>query len=110
MGDLVPRSQLSNQVMKGIGGIGGGILLMALSGVISGPVGWIAAGVLGVIGLGLTLSKKEKKAGMATLGVAAVTALAGIFFPGLIWVAGAGLIIFGGFSIYKFIKNMQKRM
>jgi hypothetical protein len=69
MSDMVPRNQMTKEAMRGAVGVGGGIVALALAGVL----GWIPL-VGGLLGLG-----------------------------------GVGLLVYGGFNLYKFIKNLQKR-
>jgi hypothetical protein len=42
-------------------------------------------------------------------GVLTPIPLLGWILGGLLGIGGVGMIIYGGFSLYKFIKNMQKR-
>ncbi|RPJ09322.1 MAG: hypothetical protein EHM28_01860 [Spirochaetaceae bacterium] len=111
MGELVARNEMSKQLIKGVGGVGAGIALWIVSGLLQGPWLWIAAGVCGVIGIGMLISKSDKKAGMAMLGAGALVAVAivGGLVPWLLPVAGIGLIALGGYSIFKFFSNLKKR-
>lgn len=118
MGEIVSRNELSNQLMKGVGGIGAGIALLILLPVITGPVGIIAGGVLMLAGLVLSASKTQRKAGAVSLGAGIITlatALAlhipviGPILRVAGWIAGFGLIAAGGFSLFKFFKNMKSR-
>jgi hypothetical protein len=113
MGELVPRKDMVKQAMMGIGGIGGGIAIFLLGGLPWIP-GLIVGGIVAVIGLALSSSKKDRTAGLMTLGAGALLAISKI--PGIgpvagfiLAVAGIGLLVVGGLSIYKFIKNLNAR-
>ena len=117
MGELATRSEMTKSLMNGVGGVGAGIGLLIIAGIASSPVLWIAAGVCAVIGLGMVLTKRQKKAGAVMIGAAAVvgaaglvTALLGAVVPWLVPVAGIGLIALGGFSLFKFFSNLKNRM
>ena len=112
MGELATRSEMSKQLMNGVGGVGAGVGLLIVSALASSPVLWVAAGICGVIGIGMILSKTQKKAGVAMVGAAALVGVAGLASAVLGWlvpVAGIGLIGLGIFSLYKYFKNMKKR-
>jgi len=114
MGEIVSRNELSNQLMKGVGGIGAGIALFLLLPVVGGPVGFIAAGVLLLAGLILSASKTQRKAGAVSLGAGIITGAVAILqntpiIKHLFWLAPIGLIIAGGISLFKFFKNMKSR-
>jgi len=115
MGELVPRKDMVKQALMGIGGIGGGIAIWALSGL---PMlaGIIVGGIIGVIGLALSSSSKDRTAGLITLGAGALLAISKIPIPFLhgisgfiLGVAGLGLLVVGGISLFKFIKNLNAR-
>jgi hypothetical protein len=118
MGEIVSRNELSNQLMKGVGGVGAGIGLLIILPWVAGPVGFIAGGILALAGLIFSGSKTQRKAGAVTLGAGIITlatALAlnipviGPILGVAGWVAGFGLIAAGGFSLFKFFKNMKAR-
>jgi hypothetical protein len=116
MGEIVPRSEMTKSLMNGVGGVGAGVGLLIVAGLVNSPVIWVAAGVCGVIGIGMVISKKQKKAGVVMLGAAAVvggagliTALLGAVVPWLVPIAGIGLIALGGYSIFKFFANLKSR-
>jgi hypothetical protein len=114
MGEIVSRNELSNQLMKGVGGVGAGIGLLILLPWVAGVPGLIAASILGLIGLILSASKTQRKAGAVAIGAAVVTGAVAILqkvpiINSLFWIAPIGLIIAGGFSLYKFFKNMKAR-
>ncbi|MBN1524204.1 MAG: hypothetical protein JW904_06980 [Spirochaetales bacterium] len=111
MGELVSRNEMSKQLMNGVGGVGAGIGLLIINGLSGTVIPWIAAGVLGVIGIGMLLSKSQKKAGVVLLGagaVAGIAIVANLFNP-LFWLAGLGLMGLGVYSIIKFFINLKKR-
>lgn len=113
MGELVSRSELTKSFMNGVGGIGAGLGLLIINAIASSPVMWVAAGVCGVIGLGMLISKSQKKAGAAMLVAGALAGIAGIASLGVGWlvvIAGVGLIGLGGYSLFKFVSNLKKRM
>lgn len=113
MGELVPRKEMVKQAMMGIGGIGGGIAIFLLGG-LPWLAGMIAGGIIAVIGLALSSTKKDRTAGLMTLGAGALLAISKIPAIGglagfILGVAGIGLLVVGGISIYKFIKNLNAR-
>ena len=118
MGEIVSRNELSNQLLKGVGGIGAGIALLILLPWVAGLPGLIAGGILTLAGLVVRASQTQRKAGAVALGAGIITGVAaGILMIAekiplireLFWIAPIGLIIAGGFSIYKFFKNMKVR-
>lgn len=112
MGELAPRSELTKNFMNGVGGIGAGVGLLIVTSLAQAPIFWVAAGICGVIGIGMVISKTQKKAGVALIAAAAIAAVAGFVLPALGWlgwIAGIGLIGLGGFSLFKFFSNMKKR-
>jgi hypothetical protein len=113
MGELVPRKELVKQAMYGIGGVGGGIILLALGGLTFWP-GVIIGGLIGIVGLAISASKKDRGAGLVVAGAGLVYALSRIpflkFIAGpLFWIGGIGLIAVGAYQAYKFIKNLNAR-
>jgi hypothetical protein len=118
MGEIVSRNELSNQLMKGVGGIGAGIGLLIVLPVIAGPIGYIAGGVLLLAGLVLSASKSQRKAAAVSLGAGIITLATALLLNTPIigpilnvakWIASFGLIAAGGFSLFKFFKNMKSR-
>jgi hypothetical protein len=116
MSEIVPRSQLTRQGVKGVGAVAGGVGLIVLSSL--GPVlGLIAGGVLTVVGLSLSGSKSDRTAGIVTAGAGIVTAISGLshilkFLPPLgwlMWVPGIGLIALGAVSFIRFLRGMKTR-
>ncbi len=112
MGELVPRKTLVKQALKGIGGIGGGIALLALSGA-TGLFGIVMGAIVTVIGLAVSTSKEDRLAGAVTVGAGALTLIAGLGLTGiaapLMWVGGGALLISGILSLINFIKNLNAR-
>ncbi len=114
MGDLVPRKTLVNQFLVAAGGIAGGIVTLAVAGAGFIP-GLIIGGIIGVIGLAVTSSEENRVAGLVALGAGALVVLSKIpllsmLAAPLLVIGGLGLLALGGFSLFKFIKNMAKRM
>ncbi len=115
MGDLVPRDQLVKQGMKGIAGVGGGIGLLVLTGISAHPIaGLIAGGVVAVAGAVIGSSPEDRRAGMVTVGAGLATVVASLPVIGplvhwLLPVAGVGLILAGGWSLFKFWRNLRRR-
>jgi hypothetical protein len=114
MSDLVPRKTLVKQGGQAIGGVVGGIALLALNGLGAVPA-LIIGGVVAVIGLAISGSKDDRTAGYITAGAGALTALTAIPLIGgiagtLMTISGIGLLIMGGINLFKFIKGYRKRM
>ena len=119
MNNIVPRNTLVKQGTKAVGGIGGGAALLILRGIanfgagLSLP-GLIVGGVITVIGLGTSSSKSDRSSGLLVTGAGLLTAAASLPIVGglasfLMGVAGVGLLIGGGISLYKFIKGLKSR-
>jgi hypothetical protein len=115
MGDIVPRKTLVNQLLVGAGGIIGGIVTFALGGM--GIPGIILGGIAAVLGISGAFSKDNKLPGYIAAGAGIVVILANLHFPilgglsgFLLGAGGIALLALGGFSLFKFIKNMMKRM
>jgi hypothetical protein len=119
MGDIVPRNQLVKQGFKGFAGVGGGVALLILRGIahidsgLSLP-GLIVGGIVSVVGVVIASSPEDRKAGMVALGAGILTAVASL--PGiggiaswLMMVGGIGLILTGGWSLFKFWRALRKR-
>jgi hypothetical protein len=116
MSEIVPRSQLTRQGVKGVAAAAGGLGLIILSSL--GPVlGLIAGGVLTVVGLSLSGSKSDRTAGIVTAGAGVVTVISALhhvipLFPSLgwlMWVPGIGLIALGAISFVRFLRGMKTR-
>ncbi len=115
MGDVVPRSELTKQGMRGVGGIAGGVALLLIRALASGPIGgFIVGGLVAVVGLIMTRDKGDRKAGLVALGAGAATILA-FLIPGIRWlpltlllVSGIGLLGAGVWSLIKFFRNLKR--
>ena len=120
MGEIVPRNQLVKQGVQGIAGVGGGIGLLILraiaaigEGAISLP-GLIVGGVVAVAGFVIMSSPEDRRAGIITIGAGALTLAASLPIVGgvanaFMWIGGFGLIIAGGISLFRFIRNLRRR-
>jgi hypothetical protein len=119
MGDLVPRKELVRQGTQGIGGVGGGILLFVLRRIaglgagLSVP-GLIVGGVIAALGLAVSTSKEDRTAGLVITGAGILTAIASLpvvsgLAGTLMLLSGLGLLVGGGISLFKFIRNLKKR-
>jgi hypothetical protein len=115
MGELVPRKVLVKQALKGVGGIGGGIALLALAGA-TGVFGFVIGGIVTFIGLAMGTSKEDRLAGAVTAGAGVLTLIKAANLPflrsiagGLMWAGGGVLIVAGVFSLINFIKNLNAR-
>jgi hypothetical protein len=117
MSDIVPRSQLSGQAVRGVVAVAGGVGALILAG-IGGIPGIIVGGALAVVGFALSGSKTERTLGIVTAvlgGAVLVSSLPflhglGSFFHWIMRAAGVVLIGVGGFSLFKFISGLRKRM
>ncbi|GAH81024.1 unnamed protein product [marine sediment metagenome] len=116
MGDLVPRQELVKQGVKGVAGVGGGIGLLILNGIASAGFlpGLIVGGLVTVVGMVIGSSKEDRRAGLITIAAGAATIAASIplidrIVSWLLPVAGIGLIVAGGYSLFKFWRNLRKR-
>ncbi len=114
MGDLVPKKDLVKSGSKGIGGIVGGAVVLALNAL--NPIASLIVGVIvGVTGLGMSRSKEEKGTGMLIAGAGALTAITAIPAIGgvaawLLGVSGVGLLLMGGWNLIKFIRGYRQRL
>jgi len=113
MSDLVPRKTMVKQGGYAIGGLGGGIALLALH-AIGGVPALIVGGIVALIGLAISSSKDDRTAGIVTAAAGALTAAAAIPVIGgiagaLLTISGIGLLVMGGINLYKFVKNYRKR-
>jgi hypothetical protein len=113
MQEIATRQEMTKKLTYGVGGIGAGIGLLIVTALNSSPLFWVAAGVCAVAGVVMLLSKKQTKAGVVMLGAAAlagVAALATLLLgPVLGGIAGVGLIVLGGISLFRFFRDMKKR-
>ena len=79
------------------------------------PASLIVGGVLALVGVGISRSKEDKNAGLVLAGAGALTAISAIpaiggLAGGLLAVSGIGLLIMGGWNLFKFIKGYRKRL
>jgi hypothetical protein len=99
--------------MTAVGGIGGGIALLALAGF--HWFGIIAGALLVIGGLALSGSKSDRKVGIVTTIVGAASLATGIlgrWLPGIPWLmraAGILLIGVGIYSVVKFLRGVKSR-
>ena len=114
MGDLVPRKQLVNYGSKGIGGVIGGAVILALN-ALNPIASLIVGGIVGIFGLGMSRSSDDRKTGLFVAVAGAATAITAIPAIGglagwLLGVSGIGLLALGGWNLFKFIRGYKKRM
>ncbi|MGD0724457.1 MAG: hypothetical protein ABSB63_02730 [Spirochaetia bacterium] len=110
MSDIVPRSVLTKQGVKGVGAVAGGVVLLALAG--GGLFGIVVGAVLALGGLALSGSRSDRTAGIVTAVVGAATLLTGIFGGPLAWLMRAAGFVFLGGGIYllvKFFRGLRSR-
>jgi len=108
MSDVAPRSQVTKQGMTAVGGIGGGIALLALA--TFHVFGIIAGAVLVVAGLALSSSKSDRMVGIVTAVVGAASLATGILggrLPGIPWLMRAAGFVFIGVGIYSLVKFLR---
>jgi hypothetical protein len=116
MGDIVPRDQLTKQAMTGVGGVAGGIALLVVRALTGSTVGGLViGGIAALVGLIMTKDRADRKAGLVALAAGGITVL-GLAIPGLrtlagtlLLISGIGLLGFGGWSLFKFIKNLRRQ-
>jgi len=119
MGDIVPRNQLVKQGFKGFAGVGGGAALLILRAVahlggrLSVP-GLIAGGIIAAVGAAIASSPEDRRAGLAAAGAGLLTIIASL--PGiggaasaLMLIGGIGLLLAGGWSLFRFWRGLRKR-
>ncbi len=114
MGDMVPRKQLVNQGSKGLGGIVGGTVLLVLTSITAPIPSLIVGGIIGLVGLAMSRSKDDRKAGLVVAAAGVLTAITAIPAIGglagwFLGVSGVGLLIMGGWNLIKFIRGYRKR-
>ena len=114
MSDIVPRSQMTKQGVKGISAVGGGIALLVLAS--TSWFGIIAGAALTVIGVAIGRSKSDRVAGIVTTVVGVASLLTGLLARSvpalkfLMWGPGIILIAGGIWSLVRFFQNLRKRM
>jgi len=114
MGDLVPKKDLVKQGSKGIGGIIGGAVILALN-ALNPIASLIVGGIIGITGLGISRKKEDRATGYVLAGAGALTAVTAIPAIGgvaawLLGVSGVGLLLLGGWNLIKFIMGYRKRL
>lgn len=111
MNVIVPRETLSKQGVAGFTAVAGGVGLLVMAA--SGVLGFVIGGVLTVAGLAVGLRREDRRPGLVIAGAGVLGILSAAIggFPGVILgLAGAGLIAYGGLSIYRFIRGLKSRM
>jgi hypothetical protein len=114
MNDLVP---LNKRGTRAVGMTAGGVGLMILGVVAHGFLpALIAGGVVFLIGaaVGSSKDKGDKNVGLGIMGAGVLAAVAGIPFLGglaswLLGTAGIGLLAYGVFNIFKFVKGLRNK-
>ena len=110
MSDIVPRSVLTKQGVKGVGAVAGGVILLVLAG--GGWFSIVVGAVLALGGLALSGSRSDRTAGIVTAVVGAATLLTGIFGGPLAWLMRAAGFVFLGGGVYllvKFFRGLRSR-
>ncbi len=105
MSDIVPRSVVTKQGVKGVGAVAGGVVLLVLAG--GGWFSIVAGAVLAIGGLALSGSKSDRTAGIVTAVVGAATLLTGIFGGPFAWLMRAAGFVFLGGGVYLLVKFFQ---
>jgi len=129
MYDIEPTDskELSNRGFKGISATVGGVALLVLKG-IAGLLGGIVGVGIGVIAMGIGVSglksgtRADKTGGAVALGAGALLALTGIarwhipiisglasFSTGLVTLGAVGLIGYGLWNVFKFVRGLRNR-
>ncbi|MDA8427412.1 MAG: hypothetical protein M0Z80_14895 [Treponema sp.] len=129
MNDLQPMDtkELSERGFKGISATVGGVAILVLKG-IAGMFGGIVGVGIGVIAMGLGISglkghtKTDKTGGAIAFGTGALFALAGVSHwhipfisalagipTGLVTVGAIGLIGYGLYNAFRFIRGLRHR-
>ena len=116
MGDIVPRREVSRQGLQGIGGLAGGAGILVLKAIAASSVlgGLVVGGGIVLGGLALAASKDDKKAGLVGIVAGGLTVLASLPVLGsvatpLMLVGGIGLLLAGGWSLFKFYRGLRSR-
>ena len=116
MGDIISRRELSKQGLQGFSGVAGGVGILVLKTIATSSLlgGLLVGGIIAIGGLVLTASKDDKKAGLVALIAGGLTVLASL--PVLKFVAtpfmligGIGLLLAGGWSLFKFFRGLKNR-
>ncbi|AFG37673.1 hypothetical protein [Spirochaeta africana] len=112
---IVPRDQLVKTGGKAVGGIGGGIVLLALNSVTGFLPAVIIGGLLTAGGLGIAGSSPEDKTAgtiAAAAGIATISSalpLVGGLASTLLWGGGVVLLGAGIYSAFKFWQGLRSR-
>jgi len=118
--DEIPSaSSLSKMGVSAVGYTAAGVFLIVLGAISSAPlVGFIAGGIVGLLGLGSLASKDpaDKKAGLVLTAAGALTILSKIPIPliqpfskVLLTVGAIGLLGLGIWNGIKFLTGLKKR-
>ena len=105
------RGRGTKGVMSAVGGVG----LLGVNALLSIPVvGWVVAGALVLVGItGIFGKSKTDKTAGSLMTVAGAAGLAALVLPhlthSLLWLGGVGLLVYGGWNIYKFVKGLRSR-
>ncbi|MFW5801339.1 MAG: hypothetical protein ACOCVC_04865 [Spirochaeta sp.] len=114
-GPIVSRNDLVKTGSKAVGGVAGGVILLALNAVTGIVPAIIVGGILTIGGLGIAASSPEDRvAGTITAAAGAATILSTIPLIGglastLLWGGGVILLGAGVYSGYKFWKGLRAR-
>ncbi len=114
MNEMVPRKALVKYGSQGVGGVVGGVVMLALGGL--NPIAsLIVGGSVALIGLVLSRTKDDRTAGLVATAAGIITAATAIPFIGglagtLLTISGVGLLVAGGISLFKFIRGYRSRM
>jgi len=121
------QKELTSRGVRGVGSAVGGIALLALKGValwFGGVAGIVIGGVALALGASSLKStaKADKTGGAIALGAGALLVLSGLsrwhipiisglagFATGLVSLAGVGLLGYGAWNIFKFVKGLRNR-
>ena len=112
MNDIVPRETLSRQGVAGFTAAAAGVGLLVM-GALPGVVGIVMAGLVTAGGLAFAMSRDDRRPGLVVAGAGVLGILSAAIggFPGIVLgLAGAGLIAYGGLSIYRFFRGLKSRM
>ena len=115
MNEIVPREQVSQQGVRAVGGLVGGIGLLVLT-ALPPLVGAVAGAALLLVGLSQTRSRQDRRPGWILAAAGAAAMVAGLV-PGigglggtLLTLSGIGLLAAGGYNLYQFIRHLRRRM
>jgi hypothetical protein len=87
MNDIVPRDEVHNSGVRAVGGIGGGVAVWIVEGILGGLMGLMAK----IPFLGWLFH------------------IAGGLIGGVLGLVGLGLVGWGGYNLFKFIKGLKSR-